>query len=40
MRLFRETSFDFLGKKLPFMMLSALLLAAGVVSLFSKGGPL
>ncbi len=39
MELFRDTNFDFLGKKWPFIILSLVLTAAGLVSLFLKGGP-
>jgi preprotein translocase subunit SecF len=39
MELFKATNFDFLGKKWPFIGLSLLLTAAGLVSLFVKGGP-
>jgi preprotein translocase subunit SecF len=40
MEIFRETKFDFLGKKWPFIIASAALLAAGLGSLVIKGGPL
>ena len=39
MELFKNTNFDFLGKKWPFIGLSLLLSAAGLVSLAVKGGP-
>jgi len=39
MELFRNTDFDFLGKKWPFIILSLILTAAGLVSLALKGGP-
>lgn len=39
MELFRDTNFDFLGKKNIFIALSAVLLVAGIVSLAIKGGP-
>jgi preprotein translocase subunit SecF len=39
MEIFKATNFDFLGKKWPFIGLSLLLTAAGLVSLFVKGGP-
>src|SRR5579884_1090934 len=39
MELFRNTNFDFLGKKWPFITLSLILTAAGLVSLALKGGP-
>ena len=39
MELFRNTDFDFLGKKWPFIILSLILTAAGLVSLAIKGGP-
>src|ERR1700680_3520056 len=39
MELFRNTDFDFLGKKWPFIILSLSLTAAGLVSLAIKGGP-
>lgn len=39
MQLFANTSFDFLGKKLYFIVLSAVLLLAGLASLIAKGGP-
>jgi preprotein translocase subunit SecF len=40
MRLFKETKFDFLGWKWPFIGASVLLMLAGAVSLLVKGGPL
>jgi preprotein translocase subunit SecF len=39
MEIFKNTNFDFLGKKWPFIILSLLLTAAGVGSLLVKGGP-
>jgi len=39
MEIFKQTNFDFLGKKWPFIILSLLLTAAGLLSLFFKGGP-
>jgi preprotein translocase subunit SecF len=39
MELFKQTNFDFLGKKWPFIILSLLLTAAGLISLALKGGP-
>src|SRR5580700_10669177 len=39
MELFRNTNYDFLGKKWPFIILSLILTAAGFVSLALKGGP-
>lgn len=39
MELFKNTNFDFLGKKWPFIILSLILTAAGLVSLAWKGGP-
>jgi len=39
MEIFKATNFDFLGKKWPFIGLSFLLTAAGLISLFAKGGP-
>ena len=39
MELFRDTKFDFLGKKWPFIIASLVLTAAGLVSLVMKGGP-
>jgi preprotein translocase subunit SecF len=39
MELFRNTNYDFLGKKWPFIILSLILTAAGLVSLAMKGGP-
>jgi preprotein translocase subunit SecF len=39
MELFKNTDFDFLGKKWPFIILSFILTAAGFVSLAVKGGP-
>src|SRR6201996_431823 len=39
MEIFKQTNFDFLGKKWPFIILSLVLTAAGIVSLFVKGGP-
>ncbi|MCZ2152687.1 MAG: protein translocase subunit SecF, partial [Bryobacterales bacterium] len=39
MELFRDTHFDFLGRKWIFFGLSAVLLAAGIISLIAHGGP-
>ncbi len=39
MELFKATNFDFLGKKWPFIIASLVLTAAGLISLFVKGGP-
>jgi preprotein translocase subunit SecF len=39
MELFGTTNYDFLGKKWPFIILSLILTAAGLVSLGLKGGP-
>ncbi len=39
MEIFKQTNFDFLGKKWPFIWLSLLLTLAGVISLGIKGGP-
>jgi preprotein translocase subunit SecF len=39
MELFRDTNYDFLGKKGIFLGLSAVLLLAGIASLVMKGGP-
>lgn len=39
MELFKNTNYDFLGKKWPFIIMSVLLLLAGFVSLALKGGP-
>jgi preprotein translocase subunit SecF len=39
MELFKNTNYDFLGKKWPFIILSLILTAAGLVSLALKGGP-
>src|SRR5579875_992869 len=39
MEIFKQTNFDFLGRKWPFIILSLVLTAAGLVSLFVKGGP-
>src|SRR5260370_23509325 len=39
MELFRNTNFDFLGKKWPFIFLALILTAAGLVSLGMRGGP-
>lgn len=39
MELFKNTNYDFLGKKWPFIILSLLLSAAGLISLIVKGGP-
>ena len=40
MQLFRETKFDFLGWKWPFIAASTVLMTAGLISLTVKGGPL
>jgi preprotein translocase subunit SecF len=39
MELFRDANYDFLGRKKPFIVLSLVLLAAGIGSLVIKGGP-
>ncbi len=39
MEIFKHTNFDFLGKKWPFITLSLVLTAAGLLSLWIKGGP-
>ncbi len=39
MEIFKHTNFDFLGRKWPFIILSLLLTAAGLLSLLVKGGP-
>jgi preprotein translocase subunit SecF len=39
MEFFKNTNYDFLGKKWPFIILSLILTAAGLVSLAIKGGP-
>lgn len=39
MELFRDTNFDFLGKKWLFIGVSTVLILAGIVSLIIKGGP-
>jgi len=39
MEFFKNTNYDFLGKKWPFIIFSLLLSAAGLVSLALKGGP-
>ncbi|MFN0106342.1 MAG: protein translocase subunit SecF [Bryobacteraceae bacterium] len=39
MEIFKNTNFDFLGKKWPFIIASLVLTAAGVGSLITKGGP-
>lgn len=39
MELFRDTNYDFLGKKWPFIIASLILTAAGFASLAVKGGP-
>jgi preprotein translocase subunit SecF len=39
MELFRNTNYDFLGKKWPFIIASLILTAAGLISLAFKGGP-
>jgi preprotein translocase subunit SecF len=38
MELFKNTNFDFLGKKWPFIILSLVLTAAGLASIAAKGG--
>lgn len=39
MEIFKNTKFDFLGRKWPFIIVSLLLTAAGLASLVIKGGP-
>jgi preprotein translocase subunit SecF len=39
MEIFKNTNFDFLGKKWPFIILSLILTVAGLASLIFKGGP-
>ena len=39
MEIFKQTNFDFLGKKWPFIAVSLVLTAAGLISLAVKGGP-
>jgi preprotein translocase subunit SecF len=39
MQIFKQTNFDFLGKKWPFIAVSLALTAAGLISLAIKGGP-
>jgi preprotein translocase subunit SecF len=39
MEIFKQTNFDFLGKKWPFIGLSLALTVIGVISLIAKGGP-
>ena len=39
MELFKNTNFDFLGKKWPFIIASLVLSVAGLISLALKGGP-
>ena len=39
MELFKNTHFDFLGKKWPFIIASLILTAAGLASLTIRGGP-
>jgi preprotein translocase subunit SecF len=39
MEIFKQTNFDFLGRKWPFIILSLLLTVAGLISLAMKGGP-
>jgi preprotein translocase subunit SecF len=39
MELFKHSNFDFLGKKWPFIILSLILTAAGLVQFGVKGGP-
>lgn len=38
MELFKQTDFDFLGKKWPFIIASLILSTAGIVSIIAKGG--
>ncbi len=38
MELFKDTNFDFLGKKWPFIIASLVLTAAGLISIAAKGG--
>src|SRR6266851_3288331 len=39
MEIFKQTNFDFLGKKWPFILLSLALTVVGLISLWIKGGP-
>jgi preprotein translocase subunit SecF len=39
MEIFKQTNYDFLGKKWPFIIFSLVLTAAGFISLWLKGGP-
>src|SRR5437588_13082365 len=39
MEIFKQTNFDFLGKKWPFIWLSLALTVVGVIGLIAKGGP-
>lgn len=39
MEIFKQTNFDFLGRKWPFIWLSLALTLVGLISLFVKGGP-
>lgn len=39
MEIFKNTNFDFLGKKWPFIIASLILTAAGLISLVVRGGP-
>jgi len=39
MEIFKQTNFDFLGRKWPYIILSLALTAAGLISLAVKGGP-
>ena len=39
MEIFKQTNFDFLGRKWPFILLSLVLTVAGLISLWIKGGP-
>src|ERR1700704_832607 len=39
MEIFKQTNFDFLGKKWPFILLSLALTVVGLISLAIKGGP-
>ena len=38
MEIFRDTNFDFLGKKWPFIIGSLILTVAGLISMAAKGG--
>jgi preprotein translocase subunit SecF len=39
MEIFKQTNFDFLGRKWPFILLSLVLTVVGLISLWMKGGP-